>query len=383
MHVHLRLMDVTCSLPDGSEEPLGDELYILSGMFETGTDVKAGATTPVGINGRETKAFRPVDGNGRPESTILDTEVPYDSTIRGALIAYDEAFPKDWRRRPELLEALSKEFGVKLIAAGSAADPVGLLTATAATAVDLIAPTLPIADHDEQLGSLELAFPAAGPPVELRTWTFRGGGWDWSSWTYTVRFEIVRNGPQLQMRVDPPEVRAHEPVTLSVRAVDVSSGEPVSGDLWIGDVKAGATNAPFTFTFATPATATVRARGYLDAACQIKVQPRRLLVRVDPNLVPVGEPVRLRVVVEDADTHMPVTGEVFINGRRVAATGELFTYTFRCRPVRERPDGELRCPVGAVTAPGYVRARIDFGFHAQAAMPHRTVVHADHRGRAS
>jgi hypothetical protein len=322
------------------------------GALFDGTNTKAALTRPVWINDGETKPFRPED------QLLFDARVPEGNTVRGGLVAFDEDYAKDWAKHGDMVNKITNGVAVLLAASGNpgAVTAGGILKGAVTTWSELAR-----LDLDDNLGSLELTIPASGPGAESKSWDLKKGGWGLSTWNYTIRYRITRTFPQLLLRVSPSTIPTGRPVQVTVSAEDAETHARVTGVVKIDGREAGKTDTPFSYTFAGPASGTVTVPDYPETSFTFNVRLPRLLGRVTPYPVPLGKPVQVTVHAEDAETHARVAGVVKIDGVTVGNTDTPFTFTFHARR-RNRPFPGLIYPQGAVIAPNYEDARIEFGF---------------------
>ena len=180
---------------------------------------------------------------------------------------------------------------------------------------------------------------------------------------------FVLYAPRLGVRVQPSPIVYGRPVLATVWAEDTTTRAPVAGRVRINGQDVGATNVPFTFTFAaSPPAGVVAAPYYPEATIPWPpLRPPGLEATVQPRPVQLGVTATYRVGAVDDTTRAPVAGTVAVNGTAVAQTNVPFSYTFRVvrRRVRDPETGvylyEQEYPVATVSAPGYPTVDLDLG----------------------
>ncbi len=175
--------------------------------------------------------------------------------------------------------------------------------------------------------------------------------------------------PRLGVWVQPSPIVSGRPVQVTVWAEDATTRAPVGGRVRISGQDVGATNVPFTYTFAgSPPAGVVAAPYYPDAAIPWPpLRPPVLEATIQPRPVQLGVTATYTVRAVDDTTRAPVAGTVAVNGAAVAQTNVPFSYAFRVvrRRVRDPETGaylyEVEYPAATASASGYPTAELDLG----------------------
>lgn len=180
--MRVELLDIMCG--DTEDVSGGDEFYLAGAVSDGGTSVGV-LTAPVSINNGQTKGF--ADGGG----VVFDADVPDGRILKVALVAFDEDSGKDWAKRGEVVTKIGGA-----VAGGLAAIPNPYTLAAAAIlpfAIQTVGGLMSL-DQDDDLGQHAREFPVGALPngTHLQTWSVRGGGGWWSSWRYTVRYQVTK-----------------------------------------------------------------------------------------------------------------------------------------------------------------------------------------------
>lgn len=180
--IRVELIDVYCA---DTEDVTGADDFYLVGALVGGDVTKAILTHPIKINDKQRKSFDPGD------SVLFDGNVNPGQVIKGGLKAYDEDAGKDWSKHGDTVQQISSAVSGAVSAAGPYGAIAGTILSAATTGVGILASL----DKDDLLGACELEISAVGPSYEVREWkmskknSFAG----WSSWDYTVRYQISRS----------------------------------------------------------------------------------------------------------------------------------------------------------------------------------------------
>jgi hypothetical protein len=166
--------------------------------------------------------------------------------------------------------------------------------------------------------------------------------------------------PQMVVSVLTSPIPTGRPVQVTVRAIDSRSGALVNGRVKLNGVDVGATNTPFTYTFAlTPPTGVVSAQFYGDVAIQWPpLSVSTLWASITPFPVPMNKSVTATVRAVDSVTGQLIAGRVKVGTADVGATNTPFTTTFRTTKTAE---GEILVPYTRVIATGYNDTEVDLG----------------------
>ncbi|AMW27039.1 hypothetical protein [Arthrospira platensis] len=180
--IRIELIDVYCA---DTEDVTGADDFYLVGALVGGDVTKAILTRPIKINDKQRKSFNPGD------SVLFDGNLQPGQVIKGGLKAYDEDAGKDWSKYGDTVGAISS----MVSGAVSAAGPYGVLAGTILSAATTGVGILASSDKDDLLGACELEISAVGPAYEVREWKMskKNSFMGWSSWDYTVRFQISRS----------------------------------------------------------------------------------------------------------------------------------------------------------------------------------------------
>ncbi|TNV71531.1 hypothetical protein FGO68_gene14391 [Halteria grandinella] len=183
--VRIELVEIWC---DNTEDVLGgDEFFVTSALKNEGL-VKTTVTKPIDINDGETKLFM------GDQVIIFDAKVAKQSSIVGGIVAFDEDFGMDWKKKhKEIAKNVDDSVsGIATSVGGSAGNIVAAISKSVYTVVNLLAQM----DEDDKLGELELNIPADGPAEEILEWTFEKPAPKFSNWKYKLKYKVIRNKPQ-------------------------------------------------------------------------------------------------------------------------------------------------------------------------------------------
>lgn len=168
--------------------------------------------------------------------------------------------------------------------------------------------------------------------------------------------------PQMVVSVLTSPIPTGRPVQVTVRAIDSRSGALVNGRVKLNGVDVGATNTPFTYTFAlTPPTGVVSAQFYGDLPIQWPpLSVSTLWATITPFPVPMNKSVTATVRAVDSVTGELIAGRVKVGptGTDVGATNTPFTTTFR---TMKNAEGEILVPYTRVIATGYNETEVNLG----------------------
>ncbi|MCL6749875.1 hypothetical protein KBT16_02320 [Nostoc sp. CCCryo 231-06] len=179
--VKVELVDVYCR---DTEDITGADDFYLVGGFAGGQVSKAILTTPIKINDKQKKSFKP------DQAVLFEGEVPQGQSVKGGLKAYDEDAGKDWAKYGETVQKISSAISGALAAAGPHGATAGTILSVATTATGILAGL----DKDDLLGTTELDISSAGPSHEERSWIMsKKSGIGWSTWDYTLNYRITRS----------------------------------------------------------------------------------------------------------------------------------------------------------------------------------------------
>jgi len=191
--VDIRVKKIHC----GNTEDIhgADELYLTSILSDgSAENTQAAIVGKMSINDDEAKY---------PNATIFSSYLPGDSIIRGGLDAFDQDCKKDWDKKPEWVEK-AKDAAVEGLT--SSDNPKAVIAGEILRWGYVALDELMKADKDDHLGQTKLNIPATGPETEQFTWRFwnEGDFLGYSSWNYSVDFEIVREREPLYTAVWKP-----------------------------------------------------------------------------------------------------------------------------------------------------------------------------------
>lgn len=117
---------------------------------------------------------------------LFEGDVEEGQVIKGGMNAYDEDAGKDWANK---YHGTVQKIGaaVSTMNNPNAANIVSAATSAINSIVSL--------DADDLLGTCELEISAVGPAHEVREWKMskKNSFMGWSTWDYTVRFQISRS----------------------------------------------------------------------------------------------------------------------------------------------------------------------------------------------
>ncbi|MEH2317562.1 hypothetical protein [Nostoc sp.] len=179
--VKVELVDVYCR--DTEDITGADDFYLLGGLVG-GAITKAILTTPIKINDKQKKSFKP------DQAVLFEGEIPQGQSIKGGLKAYDEDAAKDWAQYGDTVKKIASVISGALAAAGPQAAIAGTILSAVTTGGGILASL----DKDDLLGSTELDISSSGPVHEERTWIMsKKTGIGWSTWDYTLTYRISRS----------------------------------------------------------------------------------------------------------------------------------------------------------------------------------------------
>jgi hypothetical protein len=368
IRIQVELTDLVCR---NTEDIFGgDEIYFVGvGLYKPPVDqwiIRGAVNPPISIASGETKPIN---------LTLFDDWADEDTTIGSMLLMRDSDFSNDYRWwrdhggedrlteiEHDLVEAMLG-WGIWGLATGDFTPAV--IDAIAVALVygwDQVAPEI---DHDDELGRVALTFPARGPAVETG---YRVVSKDavigFSTWEYSLYWRVTRTPARLIVTVQPSTIAPGQEVQVTVHAVDSYSGTDVSGSIEIDRNQVGRTDVPFSYTFHQRISGVVLPDDsrYPQPYFTFPVQLKAMQVEAQPHPVPVDQQVNVTVNAQDAADGALVSGEVWIDGKIVAATGQEFPYTFSNLFPEDLGDQPVVIyPKGKVTAPDYEDTPIDFG----------------------
>jgi len=177
----VELVDVYCR--DTEDITGADDFYLVGGLVG-GTITKAILTTPIKINDKQRKSFKP------DQAVLFEGEIPQGESIKGGLKAYDEDAGKDWAKYGDTVQQISTAVSAALAVTGPQGAIAGTVLKAATTGVGILS-TL---DKDDLLGTTELEISSTGPSHEERAWVMsKKSGIGWSTWDYTLTYRISRS----------------------------------------------------------------------------------------------------------------------------------------------------------------------------------------------
>ena len=177
--VKVELVDVYCR--DTEDVTGADDFYLVGGLAG-GQTTKAILTTPIKINDKQRKSFKP------DQAVLFEGEIPQGESVKGGLKAYDEDAGKDWNKYGDTVKKISGAISAALATGPGAV--AGTILSAATTAADWLGPL----DKDDLLGTTELDISSTGPSHEERAWIMsKKGGTGWSTWDYTLTYRISRS----------------------------------------------------------------------------------------------------------------------------------------------------------------------------------------------
>jgi hypothetical protein len=200
MFVRLRIELLSVQARDTEDTGLlglgrADEFYLVGAVLTDAGEKQGVLTTPVSVAPGQVKGFL--------EPVLFEGELPERDMVALHLLAYDEDAAKDWSKRPEYLDTITRGIATRageVVVASLGSHPLGwgVISGAVGAGMALAAFHLIIGrDEDDQLGVLNELIPASGPPLEVRQWSFsHGKPGDYSSWDYTVEYRIRRWQPE-------------------------------------------------------------------------------------------------------------------------------------------------------------------------------------------
>ncbi len=175
------LQDVVCN---DTEDVTGPDEFYLMGAVSDGTTNVGVLTRPININTGQTKQF------GEGGGTVFDADVPNERILKVVLIAFDGDSNKDWSKHGEAVTKIgaSVSSGLASIQNNYAA-AAGVILPFVVQGVGSIMSL----DQDDELDQHLREFPVGSIPdgEHLQLWSFSQGG-HWSSWNYTVRYQVIK-----------------------------------------------------------------------------------------------------------------------------------------------------------------------------------------------
>ncbi|MEH2140826.1 hypothetical protein [Nostoc sp.] len=180
--VKVELVDVYCR--DTEDVTGADDFYLVGGLAG-GQTTKAILTTPIKINDKQRKSFKP------DQAVLFEGEIPEGQSVKGGLKAYDEDAGKDWNNKyGDTVKKISSAISGALAAGGGPGAAAGTILSAAAAAASWLGPL----DKDDLLGTTELEISSTGPSHEERAWVMsKKTGTGWSTWDYTLTYRISRS----------------------------------------------------------------------------------------------------------------------------------------------------------------------------------------------
>ncbi|MEH2375783.1 hypothetical protein [Nostoc sp.] len=180
-NVKVELIDVYCQ--DTEDVTGADDFYLIGGLVG-GQTTRGILTTPIKINDKQKKSFKP------DQTVLFEGEIPQGQSVKGGLKAYDEDAAKDWAKYGETVKKISSAISGAIAATG----PQGAVAGTILSAVTTAGGILASLDKDDLLGSTELDISSTGPSHEERAWKMsKKSGTGWSTWDYTLTYRISRS----------------------------------------------------------------------------------------------------------------------------------------------------------------------------------------------
>lgn len=177
----VELVDVYCR--DTEDVTGADDFYLIGGLVG-GQTTKAILTTPIKINDKQKKSFKP------DQTVLFEGEIPQGQSVKGGLKAYDEDAAKDWAKYGETVKKISSAISGAIAATGPQGAVAGTILSAATTAASWIGSL----DKDDLLGTTELEISSTGPSHEERSWVIsKKSGTGWSTWDYTLTYRISRS----------------------------------------------------------------------------------------------------------------------------------------------------------------------------------------------
>ncbi|MHC5676874.1 hypothetical protein [Nostoc sp.] len=160
-----------------------DDFYLVGGLVGGGI-TKPILTTPIKINDKQKKSFKP------DQAVLFEGEIPQGQSVKGGLKAYDEDAGKDWAKYGNTVQKISTAISGAIAATGPQGAIAGTVLKAATTGVGI----LHTIDKDDLLGSTELEISSTGPSREERAWVIsKKDGIGWSTWDYTLTYRITRS----------------------------------------------------------------------------------------------------------------------------------------------------------------------------------------------
>ncbi|MEH1833872.1 MAG: hypothetical protein V7L29_17820 [Nostoc sp.] len=179
--VKVELVNVYCR--DTEDVTGADDFYLVGGLVG-GQTTKAILTTPIKINDKQTKSFKP------DQTVLFEGEIPQGQSVKGGLKAYDEDAGKDWAKYGDTVKKISSAISGAIAATGPQGAVAGTILSAATTAGGILASL----DKDDLLGSTELDISSTGPSHEERAWKMsKTSSIGWSTWDYTLTYRISRS----------------------------------------------------------------------------------------------------------------------------------------------------------------------------------------------
>ncbi|MEH2119392.1 hypothetical protein [Nostoc sp.] len=176
----VELVDVYCR--DTEDVTGADDFYLVGGLVG-GETTKAILTTPIKINDKQKKSFKP------DQTVLFEGEVPQGQSVKGGLKAYDEDAAKDWANYGDTVKKISSAISGAIASTGPQGAVAGTILSAATTGGGFLASL----DKDDLLGSTELEISSTGPSHEEQAWKMSKSGIGWSTWDYTVTYRISRS----------------------------------------------------------------------------------------------------------------------------------------------------------------------------------------------
>jgi hypothetical protein len=175
------LQDVVCN---DTEDVTGADEFYLAGAVSDGATNAGVMTRPIRINNGQTKPF------GEGGGTVFDVDVPTDRIVKVVLIAFDGDSNKDWSKHGEVVSKIGENVSSGLASIqNNYTAAAGMILPFVIQAVGGIMSL----DQDDELDQHLREFPVGSMPdgEHLQLWTFSQGG-RWSSWNYTVRYQVIK-----------------------------------------------------------------------------------------------------------------------------------------------------------------------------------------------
>ncbi|MEH2455910.1 hypothetical protein [Nostoc sp.] len=180
--VKVELVDVYCQ--DTEDVTGADDFYLVGGLVG-GAITKGILTTPIKINDKQKKFFKP------GQTVLFEGEIPQGQSIKGGLKAYDEDAAKDWAKYGQTVQEITNAISGALAVVSPPEAVAETILSVATKGVGI----LNSINKDDLLGATELEISFTEPSHEERAWKMskKQDSRSWSSWDYTLNYRIIRS----------------------------------------------------------------------------------------------------------------------------------------------------------------------------------------------